>query len=98
MNPIQDRRRKIDEIDEQLVDLLNRRARLAVEIGELKRKHQMSAISPEREREILDRACRSSLGPLDGEAIERLFSAILNETRRAAADAWEAAVPSGSYR
>jgi chorismate mutase len=38
MRPIHDRRRKIDGIDEKLVELLNRRARLAIEIGAFKRR------------------------------------------------------------
>jgi chorismate mutase len=107
MKPIHDRRRKIDEIDQQLVALLNRRAQLAIEIGDFKRRHRLSAISPEREREILDRACHASAGPLNGEAIARLFRAILAESRRAAADAstrpplptvHNESYPSGSYR
>jgi chorismate mutase len=101
MKPIHDRRRKIDEIDEQLVELLNRRAQLAIEIGDFKRRHRLSAISPEREREILDRACRSSAGPLNERAIARLFRAILTESRRAAADAPASvtgpAIPGASY-
>lgn len=85
MKPIWDRRKKIDGIDEQLVELLNRRTRLAIEIGECKRRNGLSAVSPEREREILRRATLASAGPLDPKALTRLFRAILTESRRAAA-------------
>jgi chorismate mutase len=87
MKAIWDRRRKIDGIDDKLVELLNRRARLAIEIGECKRRNGLSAVSPAREREILRRACQASAGPLDPKALTRLFRAILSESRRAAADA-----------
>lgn len=85
MKPIHDRRRKIDGIDEKLVELLNLRAQLAIEIGEFKRRYRLSAISPAREREILRRVCATSAGPLGPKAVARLFRAILTESRRAAA-------------
>jgi chorismate mutase len=94
MKPIRDRRKKIDGIDEKLVELLNLRAQLAIEIGEFKRRNRLNAVSPEREREILSRACETSAGPLDPKAVTRLFRAILSESRRAAA---RAAAPK-SYR
>jgi chorismate mutase len=87
MRPIHDRRRKIDGIDEKLVELLNRRARLAIEIGAFKRRYRLSAVSPAREREILRRVCQTSAGPLEARAVARLFRAILIESRRAAAAA-----------
>jgi chorismate mutase len=85
MKPIHDRRKKIDGIDEKLVELLNRRARLAIEIGAFKRRHRLSAVSPAREREILRRVRETNSGPLEPKAVARLFRAILTESRRAAA-------------
>jgi len=84
MNAIHHRRQRIDRIDAQLVRLLNRRARLAIEIGALKRKHGLTLICREREREILGRARRANSGPLGRQAIGRLFRTILEESRRAA--------------
>ncbi len=85
MKPIRERRRKIDGIDARLVELLNARTRLAIEIARYKRTSGMKAVSPARERAILRRVRQASVGPLDAEAIARLFRAILNESRRAAA-------------
>jgi chorismate mutase len=85
MKPIHDRRKKIDGIDEKLVELLNLRTQLAIEIGEFKRRNRLRAVSPAREREILRRACKTSAGPLDPKAVTRLFRTILAESRRAAA-------------
>ena len=56
-------RKKIDEIDLDLVRLMNERARLAVEIGRLKREAgQNAAYAPEREREVLERVASASAG------------------------------------
>ena len=84
---INDRRSQIDDLDRQLLELLNRRARLAIEIGRLKAGLGLQALDPVRERAILSRACEANPGPLDGRAIERIFSQILSESRRAAARA-----------
>jgi len=85
MKPIWDRRKKIDGIDAKLVSLLNRRTRLAIEIGEFKRRNRLGAVSLSREREILRRVRERNSGPLDPRAMTRLFRAILAESRRAAA-------------
>jgi len=72
----------IDDIDAQLVELLNQRSRCAIEIGKLKRAHQLPIYSPEREREVLERVRRLNRGPLDDEALRRVFERIIDESRR----------------
>ena len=74
-------RRKIDEIDRKLVELLNERANCALEIGKLKRVNQEPIYQPEREREILEGVEQANHGPLDDTAIRRLFERILDEAR-----------------
>ncbi len=78
---IDDLRRRIDELDRKLVELLNERANCAVEIGRLKRADRLPVYQPEREREILQNAERANQGPLDDMAIRRLFERILDEAR-----------------
>lgn len=78
---IEDWRRRIDEIDAQLVKLLNERSHCAVEVGKLKREAQQPLYQPERELEILERAARTNPGPLPDTAIRRLFERILDEAR-----------------
>ena len=51
---IADWRKKIDEIDQKLVEILNERAQAAQEIGRLKRKTAMPIYEPDRERIVLD--------------------------------------------
>jgi chorismate mutase-like protein len=79
---IDDWRRKIDEIDKKLVDLLNERSRCAIELGRLKQELKMRVYDPEREREVIRRVCGDNQGPLDDEGMQRLFERIIDECRR----------------
>ena len=78
---IEDWRRKIDEIDRKLVELLNERSKCAIEIGKIKRSQDLRVYDPEREREILRRIKEVSGGPLDGDGLQRLFERIIDECR-----------------
>ena len=74
-------RKRIDEIDQQLLKLLNERSQCAVEIGHLKKKMKLPAWQPQREMEILRNVLKSNSGPLDDAAIRRLFERIIDEAR-----------------
>jgi chorismate mutase len=74
-------RKRIDEIDQNLVKLLNERSQCAVEIGHIKKKMKAPAWQPEREVEILRNVVKSNPGPLDDAAIRRLFERIIDEAR-----------------
>ncbi|HKW88024.1 MAG TPA: chorismate mutase [Candidatus Acidoferrales bacterium] len=74
-------RRRIDEIDRELIRLLNERSQCALEIGKLKRVRNIAIYQPEREREVLENAERANRGPLADTAIRRLFERILDEAR-----------------
>lgn len=79
---IEDWRRKIDEIDSQLVQLFNERSKCAIEIGKIKHAQNLRVYDPEREREILRRIKSSNGGPLDDEGLQRLFERVIDECRR----------------
>jgi len=79
---IEDWRRKIDEIDRKLVELLNERSRCAIEIGRIKHDLNLRVYDPEREREILQRIKETNGGPLDDEGLQRLFERVIDECRR----------------
>lgn len=79
---IEDWRVEIDKIDEELLRLLNARAAIAVRVGESKRVAGLSVLNRGREREVIERARRANRGPLDDEAVERLFRAVIRESRR----------------
>lgn len=79
---IDDYRRRIDQIDEQLMKLLNSRSACAVEIGRLKRHVGLPVYQPEREKLILERVARNNPGPLDSGAVQRVFERVIDESRR----------------
>ncbi len=82
-----DWRRRIDEIDRKLVELLNERSRCALEIGKLKQEAKIPLYQPEREIEVLANAEANNSGPLTDAAIRRLFERIIDEARAAERDA-----------
>lgn len=89
---IRELREEIDRVDEELLRLLNRRARIAVEIGELKRRAGLPVFDASREREVLSRP-RAAEGPLGRGAVARIFRRIVRESRRAEEQACAAAQP-----
>ena len=84
-------RRRIDEIDLQLVKLLNERSNCAVEIGHIKKTLSLPAWAPAREAEILRNVVKANGGPLDNAAIRRLFERIIDEARSLERHAMESA-------
>ncbi|GAC1662433.1 MAG: chorismate mutase [Candidatus Acidiferrum sp.] len=82
-----DWRRCIDEIDRRLVELLNERARCALEIGKLKHQANVPLYQPEREQEVLQNAELANAGPLSDAAVRRLFERIIDEARSAEREA-----------
>jgi chorismate mutase len=78
-----DLRRRIDELDRKLVELLNERSKCALEIGKLKQEQHLPLYQPDREKEVLQNAERNNRGPLSNAAIRRLFERIIDEARSA---------------
>jgi len=80
---LDDLRNDIDRVDEVLVRLLNERARVACEIGQIKKAQGIEVYQPEREKQVLEHVRSiASEGPLGAEAIARLFERIIDEARR----------------
>jgi chorismate mutase-like protein len=80
---LSDWRRRIDELDRKLVELLNERSKCALEIGKLKQEAKLPLYQPDRESEVLANAERNNQGPLSDAAIRRLFERIIDEARAA---------------
>jgi len=78
-----DWRRRMDEIDKKLVELLNERSQCALEVGRIKQEAGMPIYQPARENEVLANAARNNKGPLTDAAIRRLFERIIDEARSA---------------
>jgi len=79
---IDDWRRQIDEIDQQILRLLAQRAEIANQILNLKKASGLPIEDPERENEILEKLTNNNLGPLDCDSIKRIFSQIISEIKR----------------
>jgi len=78
---IADWRKRIDELDQKLVRLLNQRAECAVEIGRLKRNTNLPVYEPDRERIIFENICRANPGPLSGDDLKRVYERIIDVMR-----------------
>lgn len=74
-------RDRIDEIDRQIHDLLNARAVAAQEVARIKLQSDPQAVfyRPEREAQVLRAVKARNTGPLDDEAVARLFREIMSE-------------------
>ncbi len=82
MRTLDDLREDIDRVDEVLVRLLNERARVACEIGRLKKTLGVEVYQPEREKQVIAHVRSvATEGPLGADAIARLFERIIDEAR-----------------
>lgn len=79
---IDELRRRIDEIDAELVRLLNARAECALAVGQAKKAAGLELYQPSREADVLAHVQRINAGPLDDGAVKRLFERIIDEARR----------------
>ena len=82
MSEMKSLRRKIDLLDKLIVRLLNRRARYADEIGEIKERLGLDVYSPDREKQVFENVSNANHGPLTDEAVKRVYERIIDESRR----------------
>ncbi len=75
-------RRGIDAVDQQILKLLHDRVRLVMAVGEYKRERGIPVYDPARERALLDRLCKAAEPPLDADTIRRIFERMVDEMRR----------------
>jgi chorismate mutase-like protein len=78
---IADWRKKIDELDSRLVELLSERARAAQEIGRLKRNTSLPIYEPERERIVFSNVKKMNRGPLPDRDLVGIFERIMDVMR-----------------
>ncbi len=79
---LEDWRKKIDGLDEKLLDLLSQRMACALEIGKIKSATDQPIYSPERETRVLNGLKKMNEGPLSDAAVQRIFQQIIDESRR----------------
>jgi len=78
---IADWRKKIDELDRRLVELLSERARAAQEIGRLKRNTNLPIYEPDREQIVFSNVQELNRGPLLNRDVVRIFERIMDVMR-----------------
>jgi chorismate mutase-like protein len=78
---IADWRKKIDELDRKLVELLSERAHAAHEIGKLKKTASMPIYEPDRERNVFDNVKNANKGPLADRELLRIYERVMDVMR-----------------
>ena len=72
-------RKEIDKLDQKLVELLNDRARIVVEIGKLKSKTESDTIySPSREKAVFDKIAAANNGPLPDKTLFAVWRELMS--------------------
>jgi len=74
-------RSQIDSVDRELLALLNRRASLAQEVGELKRREGSVVFRPEREAQVIEGMKQANAGPLRNESVAPIWREIMSACR-----------------
>ncbi|HTP65518.1 MAG TPA: prephenate dehydratase [Geobacteraceae bacterium] len=75
---IKELRQEIDAVDDRVLDLLNKRAALVIEVGKLKSARKDEFHVPNREREIYERLSGQNRGPFPNEAVKSVFREIIS--------------------
>ncbi len=71
-------RKKIDDMDEQIVELISRRAEAAKAIGDIKRQSALPVYEPQREKDVFEQVNR---GPLDNAEMLHVYERIIDVMR-----------------
>src|SRR3954466_9909292 len=72
---------QIDAVDRELLALVNRRAALAQEVGEVKKKEGSVAFRPEREAQVIDGLKATNPGPLQSASVAPIWREIMSACR-----------------
>jgi chorismate mutase len=74
-------RKRVNDIDQQIVQLINARAKVCLEIGAIKKTIDKKVYDPTRERAVLDLIDEHNAGPLDKGALESIYAAVFSACR-----------------
>ena len=81
MKILADCRVKIDAIDAEVVELLNRRTRIVEDIGRAKEVAGLPIYEPKREDDVYRNVFLHNKGPLTVEALRRIYERVIDEMR-----------------
>lgn len=76
-------RERIDQIDAEILDLINQRARTAQQVGDIKHAHHAEGpvLRPEREAQVIRQLQSKNRGPLPADAIAFVWTEIMSACR-----------------
>ena len=78
MSELSNYRKQIDNIDSKILELLNERTGVVLQIKKTKEKQHIKPHSPEREREILERLKKLNIGPFPNDVLKAIYREILS--------------------
>ena len=78
---LKESRSRIDELDRQLVELLNRRTQIVEDIGRAKEAAGLPIYEPNREEDVFRNVFSHNQGPLTTEALRGIYERIIDEMR-----------------
>jgi chorismate mutase/prephenate dehydratase len=79
---LDDLRRALDSLDEELVGLLNKRAELSRRVGQVKQGPEAPVFVPEREAEVFANVLQANRGPLHDEHLRAIYREVLSSSRQ----------------
>ena len=82
MQDLKELRKKINELDRELLRLLNERASLSIAVGRLKSRSNDIVFKPFREKEVLQKLLEQNQGPLPDDHLKAIYREILSSSRR----------------
>jgi len=71
-------RKRIDDLDKQIIDLINERAKVVVAIGETKRADGTPVYAPDREQVVLNRIAELNTGPLPQKTLRAIYRELMS--------------------
>ena len=80
------RRQLIDAVDVRLLALLNERASIVEQIGNIKQQANLPIYEPRREELVFNNVLSNNAGPLGDGAVKRIFERIIDEMRKVQSD------------
>lgn len=78
---LEELRKRIDELDTQLVDLLNQRAKAAILVGHLKAATSLPVYEPAREKVVFENVRARNKGPLPDIELVHIYERIIDVMR-----------------
>src|SRR3954468_20130243 len=75
---LEDLRRRIDALDQQIVPLLNARAQIVVEVGKVKQNTNAPIYAPDREKAVLEKVRSLNKGPLPDRCLDAVYRELMS--------------------